>query len=72
MRCGGAFVIVTRGDPECPERVAVRSCAACAVASSYQAEVCVLSEVLSWLDAHLFEWDRAIVVSDSQAGVGAW
>lgn len=40
-RCGGEAVVVTRDDPEYPMRVTMRSSAAGAVTSSYQAEVCV-------------------------------
>jgi ribonuclease HI len=71
VRCGGAAAVVTRGDPENPERVDVRACAAGLVASSYQAEVCALGVALEWLREHVGDWDRAAVVSDSQAALRA-
>jgi ribonuclease HI len=71
VRCGGAAVVVTSGDPEGPVKLAVRACAAGMIASSYQAELCALHEALSWLLEHESEWERAIVVSDSQAALRA-
>ena len=71
VRCGGAAFVVTRGDPEDPERVAVRKCAAGAVASSFQAEILALGEALEWLSLNASEWERAVVVCDSQAALRA-
>ena len=69
VRCGGAGVVVTRGDPERPERVAECAFAAGMVTSSYQAELRALLEALRWLLQHVDEWERVVVVSDSMAAL---
>ena len=71
VRCGGAAAVVTRGDPEEPERLALRSCAAGVVASSFQAEVVALRVALEWLSENAGAWEHAVVVSDSQAALRA-
>ena len=67
VRCWGAGVVVTRGDPVLPERVFVGRFAAGLVASSYQAEVLALREALVWLSKCDSAWESAVIVSDSQA-----
>ena len=57
--------MVTRGDPELPERVFVGRFAAGLVASSYQAEVLTLREALVWLSECESAWESAVIVSDS-------
>ena len=71
VRRGGAAVVLTRGDPEDPVHVDERLYAAGMVASSFQAEVCALRGALVWLQEHAGEWERAVVVSDSQAALRA-
>ena len=64
-------MVVTRGDPELPERVFVGRFAAGLVASSYQAEVLALREALVWLSECESAWESAAIVSDSQAALRA-
>ena len=71
VRCGGAGVVVTRGDPASPERVVVLSFAAGMVTSSYQAELRALWEALKWLSECDVVWERVGVVSDSLAALTA-
>ena len=71
VSCGGAGVVVTRGDPGSPERVDTLSCAAGLVTSSYQAELRALWVALKWLSECDVAWYRVAVASDSQAALEA-
>ena len=71
VRLGGAGVVVTKGDAECPEVIEERLRAAGVVTSSYQAELCALWEAMRWLGENSMLWKRAMVVSDSQAALNA-
>ena len=71
VRCNGAGVVVTRGDPENPDQVAVMSFAAGLVTSSYQAELRALWEAMNWLSECADEWESVAVLSDSLAALTA-
>ena len=71
VRNGGAAAVVTRVGLLYPEVVEVRAKPAGSLCSSFQAEVCALVEAMGWLVEHVDEWERALVVSDSQAGLRA-
>ena len=70
-RDGGAAAVVTRGNPNHPDRVEERKEAAGKVTSSFQAEVRAMRLAMDWLEEHQEEWGKAVVASDSQAGLTA-
>ena len=70
-RDGGAAAVVTSGGMEAPVLIETIECGAGKVASSFQAEVKALEKALSWLETHQGRWQRALLVSDSQAGLVA-
>lgn len=71
LRSGTVAVTVTRGDPVSPEQVDVRSCATSMMTFKYQAELCVLRDVLLWLSEHAGEWMSAMTASDSLSALTA-
>ena len=62
---GGAGVVITRGDPTCPEEIQTIRVKGASRTSSYEEEVSAMNAALEWIGDNCSEAEKVVICTDS-------